>query len=100
MSSMSDPFDVLGLPRNASDAEIRAGYLKLVRQFPPDRAPERFAEIRAAYDELRDPIGRLETQILSLKSRDSLEAIQADLRGRLRDVRLPVEALLRLAETP
>ena len=34
-------------------------YLELVRQFPPDQAPERFAAVHAAYDALRDPARRL-----------------------------------------
>ena len=55
---MIDPYEQLGLPPSADETEIRQHYLELVRQFPPDRAPERFAEIRAAYDALRDPVSR------------------------------------------
>lgn len=51
-----DPFLVLGLPREASEAEVRARYLELVKQFPPDRAPDRFREIRAAFEAARDPL--------------------------------------------
>ena len=36
---MSDPYEVLGLPRTADEAETRPRYLELVRQFPPDRDP-------------------------------------------------------------
>ena len=97
---MSDPYEVLGLPRHAGDAEIRARYLQLVREFPPDRAPQRFAEIRAAFDELRDPVRRLEEQLFRLGSSDSLETLAADLRARLRNARLSPEALLALAESP
>ena len=56
---MNDPYETLGLPQHAAEAEIRSRYLQLVREFPPDRA-ERFAEIRAAYDALRDPVRLLE----------------------------------------
>ena len=41
---MRDPFTVLGVDENAGDAEIRRRYLALVRDFPPDRAPDRFRE--------------------------------------------------------
>ena len=58
---MSDPYEVLGLPRQADEAEIRRRYLELVRQFSPDRAPTEFAAIRAAYDAVRDPALRLDT---------------------------------------
>src|SRR3954469_5253387 len=98
---MSDPYDVLGLPRHADEAEIRGRYLELVRQFSPDRAPERFAAIRAAYDAVREPARRLETQLLEPDTSDSLDAIAADLRARLTDPRrLPLDVLLGLADLP
>ncbi|MHC5543691.1 DnaJ domain-containing protein, partial [Singulisphaera rosea] len=71
---MSDPYEILGVPRHADEAEIRRRYLELVREFSPDRAPERFVEIRTAYDEVRDPAKRLEMQILHVESTDSLDA--------------------------
>ena len=39
---MRDPFTVLGVAEDADDAEIRRRYLALVRDFPPDRDPDRF----------------------------------------------------------
>jgi len=61
---MRDPFTVLGVAEDAGDAEIRQRYLALVRDFPPDRAPDRFREYRAAYDALSDERKRLETKLL------------------------------------
>lgn len=61
---MRDPFTVLGVADDADDAEIRQRYLVLVREFPPDRAPERFQELRAAYDALSDERKRLATKLL------------------------------------
>ena len=60
---MPTAHETLGVSNTASEAEIRSRYLQLVREFAPDRAPERFAEIRAAYDELRDPRLQLETAV-------------------------------------
>ena len=97
---MLDPFETLGLPYDAGEAEIRQRYLALVREFPPDRAPERFAAVRAAYDEVRDPVRRLEKQLFSFETHDSIEALIAELRSRLGAARLPVESLLALAESP
>jgi hypothetical protein len=59
-----DPFSVLGVAEDASDAEIRSRYLALVREHPPDRAPERFQEYRAAYEALGDGRKRLEATLL------------------------------------
>jgi curved DNA-binding protein CbpA len=97
---MSDPYDVLGVERSADEAQIRRRYLELVRQHPPDRDPERFAAIRAAYEQLRDPVVRLEAQLFRVATSDSLDGIAADLRARLRGGRLPVNTLLALAELP
>jgi DnaJ-class molecular chaperone len=61
---MSDPFTVLGVDETADDAAIRRRYLALVRDFPPDQAPERFQEYRAAYEALSDERKRLEMTLL------------------------------------
>ena len=55
-SSTADPFHVLGLPKDAGEAEVRARYLELVKQFPPDREPEKFREIRSAFEACKDPL--------------------------------------------
>ena len=56
MASGRDPYQVLGVGRDAGDAEIRRAYRRLARQFHPDRnkgdaaAEARFKEVQAAYD--------------------------------------------------
>jgi DnaJ-class molecular chaperone len=47
--------EVLGLDAKAGDEEIRAAYLRLVKEYPPEKAPEEFERIRDAYETLRDP---------------------------------------------
>ena len=95
---MTDPYEVLGLPHGADDAAIRARYLELVRESPPDRAPERFAAIRAAYDDVRDPARRLGSLLFHVSTTDSIDALVDDLQNRLVRTRLPVNTLLSLAE--
>ncbi len=97
---MPTAHETFGVSSTASEAEIRTRYLQLVREFPPDRAPERFAEIRAAYDELRDPAPQLERRVLSLHTNDSLGELQSELRSRLNLAKLPTAAFISLADAP
>jgi len=61
---MRDPYSVLGLGRQASEAEIKAAFRTLARAFHPDLHPddglaeERFKEAAAAHDLLSDPLKR------------------------------------------
>lgn len=57
-----DPYKALGLPRSASDKEIKAAYRKLSMELHPDKNPdqteldaERFKEITQGYKILSDP---------------------------------------------
>jgi len=54
-SKSADPFDTLGLPKHAGENEVRARYLELVKKYSPERDPERFREIRAAYEAAKNP---------------------------------------------
>ena len=57
---MANPFDVLGVARGASEAEIKAAFKQKAKQHHPDanlndpNATAKFAEVSAAYDELKD----------------------------------------------
>jgi molecular chaperone DnaJ len=56
-----DPYEVLGVPRDASADEIKSSYRRLARKFHPDVNPndpsaeEKFKEIGEAYTVLSDP---------------------------------------------
>lgn len=64
----NDPYATLGLERAATAAEIKKAYFTLVRAHPPEREPDTFKRIRSAYESLRDPEKRAETDMLLLRS--------------------------------
>ena len=60
MSQAEDFYSLLGVDRNASDAEIKKSYRKLAMKYHPDRNPgdaeaeEKFKQVQRAYDVLSD----------------------------------------------
>jgi curved DNA-binding protein CbpA len=95
---MSDAYTILGLPPGADEAAIRRRYLELVREYPPERCPDQFARIRAAYDHLRDPETRLYQQLFQPRVGESLDEIIADVQRNVPAARIPTEVLLSIAE--
>ena len=63
----SDPYEVLGIARTTNAAALKQAYFALVRAHPPERDPGTFKQVRAAYERLRDPAARLETDMLLLE---------------------------------
>lgn len=50
---MQNDYEILGLSPGAKQGEIKKAYFKLVREFSPEKDPERFQEIRGAYERLK-----------------------------------------------
>jgi curved DNA-binding protein CbpA len=76
---MTDPYQILGLSPDADDERIRRRYLELVKEFPPERHPERFAAIRQAYESLRDLDTRLRYRLFEAGKNESIDALIEEL---------------------
>lgn len=51
---MKNLYEILGIEKNVTSQEIKKAYNKLLRKYPPEKEPEKYKEIREAYDTLRD----------------------------------------------
>lgn len=58
---MRDPFQILGVPRAATDAQVKSAYRRLARELHPDRTggdaqkTERMKDVTWAHEILSDP---------------------------------------------
>jgi len=59
---------VLGVSVAASADELRAAYLRKVREHPPERAPHEFERVRDAYAILSDPDRRIEARLFGVRA--------------------------------
>lgn len=94
---MTEPHLVLGVAVDADEATLRRRYLELVRENPPEQCPQRFAEIRAAYEQLRDPTERLRRRLFDVQPAGTIDDVIADLRLRVQETRIPNKTLFSLA---
>ena len=51
---MKNLYETLGIEKAATEQEIKKAYNKLLRKYSPEKEPEKYKEIREAYDTLRD----------------------------------------------
>lgn len=57
---MANAYETLGVPKDASDADIKKAYRQLASKHHPDKGGDtaKFQEIQSAYDTLSDPVKR------------------------------------------
>lgn len=90
---------VLGLSPSASQAEIRQRYLQLIRAHPPGQNPERFQQITAAYEALKDDRSRVEMAIFGMAQYGDFElALTALVQARPTERKTPGLKTLLAAE--
>lgn len=52
---MKNFYEILQVEKNSDEKQIKKQYSMLIRQFHPEKYPEKYREIREAYDVLKDP---------------------------------------------
>ena len=51
---MKNYYEILNVNKDANQEEIKSGYKKMLRKYPPEKEQEKYKEIREAYDTLKD----------------------------------------------
>jgi len=77
-----DPREVLEIDAEAGEEEIRAAYLRKVKEYPPDRAPHEFERVRDAYEMLRDPRSRTRALLLAADPKQPLVSLLDGLKAK------------------
>lgn len=70
----------MGIGPDAGEEEIRAAYLRKVKEHPPDRSPEQFEKVRDAYEILRDPRRRMRDMLTSADPLATFASLAEELR--------------------
>lgn len=95
-STKKDYYEILGVPRNASQEEIKKAYRRLVRKYHPDickkpECEEKFKEINEAYQVLSDPEKR---KLYDMYGHAAFEGAGAQQRVETTEIP-PIEEILR-----
>lgn len=69
----------LGVSPEASDEEIRARYIELVKRHTPEKDPQRFRDITAAYEAVKDLRKRLAARYLPPEHHMDAELVLTEL---------------------
>jgi curved DNA-binding protein CbpA len=91
---MTDAYQVLGISADSDDAAIRRRYLELVRQYPPEQHPEKFAAVREAYETLKDTDTRLHRRLFDVDKDDAIDKLIEEIACRNQRRRLSLAELL------
>ena len=74
---MKNFYEILQVEKNSDEKQIKKQYSMLIRQFHPEKYPEKYREIREAYDILKDPKSKenYDISILHGKQLQELETV-------------------------
>jgi curved DNA-binding protein CbpA len=73
-----NPFYVLKVFHTSTDEEVRNAYISLIREYPPDRSPEKFQEVREAFEEIKHERDRIKRYLAFPRTIDNLSDIIPD----------------------
>lgn len=97
-----DPYSILGLPagEDVADDAVRRRYLQLIREFPPEQQPAKFAAIRAGYEKIRTLPARANYRLFDAGGEDTLDEILAVVQSTQARPRPTLQQLIDATEAP
>jgi len=90
------PFRVLGVEPSATEAELRARYLELIKRYPPEHSSGKFEEIQAAYHLAIDPMKIAGLIISGVSPREDVTLESLLLSQKDRPPKMPAQFVLSL----
>ena len=69
---MKNYYEILGVDASSDNQIIRAAYVRMLRKFTPENNPDKFKEIREAYETLSNPKAKAEYDVMS-KYKDEID---------------------------
>ena len=91
---MQTPFDKLEVAENADDGQIKSAYLKKIREYPPEHHPEKFKDIKSAYDKIKTVRDRVSYRLFNIET-PTIEDLTTALKPR-DSSRIKADKLLQL----
>jgi hypothetical protein len=73
--------NILRLSEDPDMEEVRKAYVRLTRRYPPEHFPDKFKQLKQAYEQLRLQWPALEQEARSLAESDSLAQLASTLLG-------------------
>ena len=73
---MKTPYEILGISEDCNDETVKQGYLLMVKRFPPERFPEDFQRIRAAYEKIKTKKDRATLELFDMTLPEPEELIR------------------------
>ena len=55
MQIKQSPYEVLGIKSDSAFSEVKKKYIELVKEFSPENNPDKFMQIREAYEVIANP---------------------------------------------
>lgn len=78
---MRNPYEVLQIHTSANDTQVKESYIQKVKEYPPERFPEEFKEIREAYETISTTNSRVAYRLFHLEEPDIPKLTKSLLAG-------------------